>query len=101
MPRAAFPVAAARGTDSICAVTRSGVLFPYPMKITRRDWLKFTGTAALATQLPRALHAAAGGDTEHFLRDYEQPMFDLPGQVKEPVKIASIEMLNRGSSYFV
>ncbi len=70
------------------------------MKTTRRDWLKLTGSAALAASLPRLL-SAAHVDEPRFLRDYEQPLFDLPGQVKEPVKIASIELLKRGSTYFV
>jgi len=70
------------------------------MKSTRRDWLKLTGSAALAASLPRLL-SAADADEPRFLRDYEQPMFDLPGQVKDPVRIASIELLKRGSSYFV
>ncbi len=70
------------------------------MKSTRRDWLKLTGSAALAASLPRLL-SAADTDEPRFLRDYEQPMFDLPGQVKDPVKIASIELLKRGSTYFV
>jgi L-alanine-DL-glutamate epimerase-like enolase superfamily enzyme len=70
------------------------------MKTTRRDWLKLTGCAALAASLPRMIRAA-GIDESRFLRDYEQPMFNLPDQFKEPVKIASIEMLKRGSSYFV
>jgi L-alanine-DL-glutamate epimerase-like enolase superfamily enzyme len=70
------------------------------MTSTRRDWLKLTGGAALAASLPRFLSAAAR-EEERFLREYEKPVFDLPGQVKEPVRIASIEMLKRGSSYFV
>src|SRR5438270_583369 len=64
MPPAAFP-ANARRRDWICATRRTRLQLRHPMKITRRDWLKLTGTAALATQLPRSLHAAAGGDTEH------------------------------------
>lgn len=70
------------------------------MQTTRRNWFKLTGSAALAATLPKMLQAA-GADEKPFLRDYEQPMFDLPGQIKEPVKIASIEMLKRGSSFFV
>jgi L-alanine-DL-glutamate epimerase-like enolase superfamily enzyme len=33
--------------------------------------------------------------------EYELPMFDLPGQVKEPAKIASIELLKREKEHFV
>lgn len=70
------------------------------MKTSRRDWLKLTGTAALAASLPRSL-AAAVAQEKVFLRDYEKPMFNLPGQIKDPVMIESIEMLKRGSAYFV
>lgn len=70
------------------------------MKTTRRDWLKLTGGAACAASVPRWLRAA-GAEEQRFLREYEQPMFDLPGRFKDPVKIAAIELLKRGSSYFV
>lgn len=69
------------------------------MNLTRRDWLKLTGAATLVSALPRAL--AANTDVAPYIRDAEQPMFDLPGRIKAPVKIASIEMLKNGSSYFV
>lgn len=72
------------------------------MRTSRRDWLKLTGTAALAATLPRSLAAAAAAPAEQpFLRDYEKPMFDLPGQIKDPVIIESVEMLKRGSNFFV
>lgn len=69
------------------------------MHLTRRDWLKLTGTAALATALPRSL--AADPAVAAYVRDAEQPMFDLPGRIKGAVRIASIEMLKNGSNYFV
>jgi L-alanine-DL-glutamate epimerase-like enolase superfamily enzyme len=69
------------------------------MNLTRRDWLKLTGTAAMAAALPRSL--AAGPVIAPYIRDAEQPMFDLTGRIKGPVKIASIEMLKNGSNYFV
>ncbi len=75
------------------------------MKTTRRDWLKLTGTAALAATLPRSLAAARAVDFPHdvhpLTRDGERPMFDLPGQVKEPLVIEKIEMLKRGPNFFV
>lgn len=74
-------------------------LTPNPMNLTRRDWLKLTGGAALGAALPQALSAAS--EETPFLRDYERPMFDLPGQIKEPVKIESIELLKQGGNYFV
>jgi L-alanine-DL-glutamate epimerase-like enolase superfamily enzyme len=69
------------------------------MKLSRRDWLKLTGTAAMAAALPRSLAAEAAATP--FIRDAEQAMFDLPGRISGPVKIASIEMLKNGSNYFV
>lgn len=71
------------------------------MHLTRRDWLKFTGGAALAASLPRSLAAAAARDERPLIRDAEQPMFDLPGQFKEPVIVESVEMLKRGTNFFV
>lgn len=70
------------------------------MKLTRRDWLKLTGGAALAASMPRSLAAAA--NNEHpLIREFEQPMFNLPGRFKSPVKIESVEMLKNGSNFFV
>jgi L-alanine-DL-glutamate epimerase-like enolase superfamily enzyme len=69
------------------------------MNLTRRDWLKLTGTAVLATALPRS--RAADPSVAPYIRDAEQPMFDLTGRIKGAVKIASIEMLKNGSNYFV
>ena len=60
------------------------------MNLTRRDWLRFTGGAALAAALPRSLAVAAAGDERPIIRDYEQPMFDLPGQIRDAVKIESV-----------
>src|SRR5947209_5940164 len=74
------------------------------MNLTRRDWLKFTGGAALAASLPRSLNATAVSfprDVQPLIRDFEKPMFDLPGQIKSPVIIESIEMLKHGSNFFV
>lgn len=69
------------------------------MHLTRRDWLKLTGSAAVAAALPRSL--AATPEAAAYVRDAEQPMFNLPGVIKGPVKIASIEMLKNGSNFFV
>lgn len=70
------------------------------MNLTRRDWLKLTGTAAMAAALPRSL-AAAPTTAGPLIRDLEQPMFDLPGRFKEPVIVESVEMLKHGANYFV
>lgn len=74
------------------------------MPLTRRDWIKFTGGTALAASLPRSLAAAAVSfpqDVQPLIRDPEQPMFDLPGQIKAPVIIESVEMWKNGSNFFV
>jgi L-alanine-DL-glutamate epimerase-like enolase superfamily enzyme len=77
------------------------------MPLTRRDWLKYTGGAALAASLPRSLAAAAAADfsaprdIHPLIREPETPMFDLPGQFKAVVKIESVEMLKRDNNFFV
>jgi L-alanine-DL-glutamate epimerase-like enolase superfamily enzyme len=82
------------------------------MPQTRRDWLKSTGGAMLAASLPRSLSAASPASSPYaafaapdniqpYIRDWEQPMFDIPGQIHAPVKIASVEMLKVDSNYFV
>ena len=74
------------------------------MNLTRRDWLKYTGSAALAASLSRSMSAApfdAPDNLQPLIREYEKPMFNLPGQISSPVKVASIEMLQKGRNYFV
>ncbi len=74
------------------------------MPHSRRDWFKFTGSAALGASLSPALVAAAaagGSDLRPLVREAEQPMFDLPRQITSPVKITSVEMLKRGTTFFV
>src|SRR6478735_7241908 len=71
------------------------------MKLTRRDWLKLSGAAAVAAALPRSFAADVDTQGAAYIRPGEQPMFDLPAQFSSPVKIASIEMLKNGSNYFV
>ncbi len=76
------------------------------MNLTRRDWFKFTGGAALAASLPDSLAATtadfpAPSDGHPLIREFEQPMFNLPGQFTSPVKIESVEMLKNGSNFFV
>lgn len=62
----------------------------------------------LAASLPRGLSAAsdytryaAPSDVQPYLRDAEKPMFNIPGQIKSPVKIASVEMLKVDNNFFV
>lgn len=75
--------------------------------LTRRDWPKLTGSAALAATLPRAFAGAGHRPVDYphnvqpLVRDLEKPMFDLPSKFSEPVIIESIEMLRHGSSFFV
>ncbi len=77
------------------------------MPLTRRDWLKLTGSAALMATLPRTLDGAEHRPVEYphdvrpLVRDLERPMFDLPAKFREPVIIESIEMLKNGSTFFV
>jgi len=74
------------------------------MNLTRRDWLKLTGGATLAASLPRNLAAAdapAPRELQPLIREFEQPLFNLPGRFKAPIKIESVEMLQNGSDYFV
>ena len=67
--------------------------------LSRRDLLKITAAGAVSAAVSGNLLRA--GETDSSIPDYEKPMFDLPGQVKEPVIIESIELLKRGSIYFV
>ncbi|MBE3133694.1 MAG: mandelate racemase/muconate lactonizing enzyme family protein [Acidobacteria bacterium] len=66
---------------------------------TRREWMKQTGGAALAATLPGPL--APSPEARRSAPDYEQPMFDLPGKIRDAAKIESIELLRRGSTFFV
>ena len=70
--------------------------------MTRRDWMKLSAGAAVATALPRAMTAAASSPAaRRAIPDYEEPMFDLPGRIKDAAKIESIELLKHGSTFFV
>jgi L-alanine-DL-glutamate epimerase-like enolase superfamily enzyme len=76
------------------------------MDLTRRDWLKYTGAAALAAALPRGAFASAvpieyPHDVQPLIRENEELMFNLPAQFSSPIKIESVEMLQNGSNFFV
>ena len=72
------------------------------MKISRRQWLKLTGSTAFASLLPDASFAFGEADNDQpLIRDLETPMFDLPGQIPDPVIIESVELLQNASNYFV
>ncbi len=68
--------------------------------LTRREWLMFSGGVILSAALPPRWAAAQQAEPR-VIPDYEQPMFDIPGQIKQPVMIRSIELLKRGTNYFV
>lgn len=67
--------------------------------LSRREMMALTGGALLASTLPGSW--ASAQELQPYLRENEKPMFDIPGQIKTPVKIASIELLKRGNNYFV
>jgi len=72
------------------------------MKITRRQWMKLTGSAAFFSFLPRSLEAfELTDDGQPLVRDLEAPMFNIPGQISSPVMIESVELLQHDSNYFV
>lgn len=65
--------------------------------------MKLTGGAVMAASVAnssggaeQALHGAAP-----LIREFEQPMFNLPARFKTPIKIESVELLHRGTDYFV
>ena len=71
------------------------------MSLSRREWLKLAGGGILAAYLPRSLAAEMAPADGPLIREFEEPMFDIPGRIKPPVKIESVEMLQHGSNYFV
>ena len=68
--------------------------------LSRREWIGLTGAALLGAAIPESA-LRADEQIARTMRQYEKPMFDLPGQIKQPVKIESIELLKRGSQFFV
>ena len=71
------------------------------MKISRRQWMQLTGSAAVASIFPHSLMAFEKDSDQPLIRDLEAPMYNLPGQIPGPVVIESIELLANGSNYFV
>ncbi|MDR0794575.1 MAG: mandelate racemase/muconate lactonizing enzyme family protein [Tannerella sp.] len=72
------------------------------MKITRRQWMKLTGSAAMVSFIPSFLYAFNKSENDRpLIRDFETPLFNLPGQFTNPVIIESIELLRNGSNFFV
>ena len=72
------------------------------MKISRRQWMKLTGSAAFASLFPLSLYAFSEAENDQpLIRDLESPMFNLHGQLSDPVIIESVELLRNRSNYFV
>ena len=69
------------------------------MKLTRREWMKLTAGGALGAAVPGTMLAA--DNVKRSRPDYERPLFDLPGRIKDAAKIQTIELLKRGSTFFV
>jgi L-alanine-DL-glutamate epimerase-like enolase superfamily enzyme len=68
--------------------------------LSRRQWLTATGGAILGASIG-SKWAMADEPEQRVVADFDQPMFNIPSQIKEPVKIESVELLKRGSNYFV
>jgi len=75
------------------------------MKSTRRDWIRTASFAAVGSMMmPKRLLGGVQNVPEadkQSVRDYEQPLFDIPSQISSPVVIESIELYKNGSEYFV
>lgn len=69
--------------------------------ISRREMMALAGGAILSSALPARWASAQQQAEARVIPDYEKPMFDIPGQIKDPVMIQSIELLKRGNTYFV
>jgi len=57
--------------------------------------------AFLSASAGAALLARAADDKDSAIPEYQKPVFDLRKFLSDPVKIASIELLQSGKSYFV
>ena len=66
--------------------------------LSRRQCIGLVEGAVVCACLPTAVSSQTIRPSRT-LREYEKPMFDLPGQIKQPVKIESIELLKRGSQF--
>jgi L-alanine-DL-glutamate epimerase-like enolase superfamily enzyme len=64
--------------------------------MNRRHFLSASTGAALLTGLPAGMSGADAPDS-----DFRKPVFNLHKTVADPVKIASIELLQTGRSFFV
>jgi L-alanine-DL-glutamate epimerase-like enolase superfamily enzyme len=77
-------------------------------KFSRRDWMRMASLAAIGSALPDGWSATTQNNgfpspdlPAMDVPDYEKPLFHLHEQLPLPVPIRSIELLQRGNSYFV
>ena len=59
------------------------------------------GLASVASAIPSSLMAAFESENAIAVRDFEKPMFDIPGQIPGQVIIESIEILRVNGVHFV
>ncbi|MDR2148596.1 MAG: hypothetical protein LBE91_19320, partial [Tannerella sp.] len=70
--------------------------------MNRREWLGAMGGLAMASTLPAYVTAQDGTtDSKPLIRDFEQPMFNIPGQISTPAIVESVELLHNDKNYFV
>src|ERR1700748_430530 len=67
----------------------------------RRSFLKSTALGSAGLLASRAGNAQAARDMSAEIVEYQKPVFDLHKFFASPVKIASIELLQSGSQYFL
>src|SRR5689334_18379721 len=65
--------------------------------MNRRDFVRGSAGALLAA----AVLEGAPADDKSALPEYQKTVFDLHKQVPNPVKIASVDLLQSGKQYFV
>jgi len=71
------------------------------MKISRRQWMKLSGSVAFASILPASLKSFCISNEQPLIRDLEKPLFNLPGKIPFSAIIESIELLKNGGNFFV
>src|SRR5262252_5686580 len=69
----------------------------YSVCMNRRDFF----TASAATLLAAPFSASPAEEKDTATPDYQKPVFDLPKHFPNPVKIASIDLLQSGKQFFL
>src|SRR3954454_5854889 len=67
--------------------------------MNRRDFM--TASAGAALLGASALDASPANEKDSAMSEYQKPVFNLHKQFSDPVKIASIELLQSGKQFFV